>query len=66
MQREGPGDKDLHSEKVPKAKTCVSSEAKNTCHRSGRGGQSIDMKIPGRSTLRHLELVASLVSTCIH
>jgi hypothetical protein len=58
--------KDLHVEKLLEAKTCVSSEANNPCHRSGQGTQSPNMKIPQRSTSRHLELVASWVSTCIY
>jgi hypothetical protein len=62
--REGLGDKDMRSQKVLEAKICASSEADEPCHRSGRGRRSSKMKTPGRSTLGHLELEASKVSTC--
>ena len=58
-------DKDLCIDKVPEEKTYALSKADEPCHRSDRRSRSPKMETSGKSTLRHLELQASKVRTCL-
>jgi hypothetical protein len=56
-------DEDPHIENVLEMKNCTPSEADETCYRSIRRSQRLEIKMSER--LRRLELEASVIGTCI-